>query len=427
MTTLRLWWLGVALATAAVGQVTQSQPVSHEERLWRQIIQARQCRRHDGEPYERYLQRLLPAKRRELELTEAYLSSYPGGRQRDAAARRRLQLLFEIGTLTGGQYRELCAAIRQDLQHPLSPSAADEAAYWALICGRVRAGDPTSLPAGGALPAADDALLAALRDYVGRFPHGRYVPRAVEVLFAQAERTAALEEMQSCVRRLERDFADHPLTAQLAGRLRRWRLRGRVVPLALYDRDGRTLELKTLRGRQVLIVVWAAFDEKSVDCLQSVARYVEQHPRAEAVGVDIDVSCDEMRLVCRKTGVTFEQFNDGRGWAGEFLRYWGIKRIPFVMVLDAEGRLVDWAEGADCRGLLERLEASPAPTTSQPARESWNQSETLPSLPARSTGEMPARVKPARLSAGSWRGHCLISGFALAARVSWLRPPCGPP
>jgi len=334
--------MGVAVGDAAQVSDAASKPASRDEALWQQILTLREqlvAREPGGDPFTA----ALPQRRTLLERVRLYLTLYPGGPHRDEAVRFELTMLFEIATLSGGEFERLAARVREYLHNPPSERVLHEAAYWAIFCERLErptTTQPTSVPVSD----PDASLLAAYRQYVERYPTSRYTPRLATILFEQARRVGDRQTMRRLVKRLSEAFADHAVTVLLAAQLRREEAVGRAFWLRFRGVDGDWVDTREHAGRVVLIVVWAGFEAGARECAASVEAFRRAHPQIRVVGVNLDATGDQMSAACRALGIDWPQFNDGLGWANEFARTWGVRRIPCVFILDQAGRLVGFAD-----------------------------------------------------------------------------------
>ncbi len=300
-------------------------------------------------------------RQRLLDRLELYLRLYPGGPRRDEAVALELQTAFEIGALAGGQFDDLCRRVVGYCRAPPSPAALHEAAWWRIICRRVESGaaatgnHPASRPPiPTVLSGHDPALLHEYQTYLEEHPDSRRAPRVAEILFEEALRRGDRSGMRRVLERLAGAQREHPITERLTAQLRREEAVGRSFDVRLRQADGSTWDIRAERGRIVILVVWASFHAGSRERLRQVWELAQQDLELRLIGVNLDFVAEEMRAACDGLGVHCPQVHDGRGWAGAFALEWGVRQIPFVFVVDREGRLVGATAGADWRGLLER-------------------------------------------------------------------------
>lgn len=343
-------------------------PLSREETVWREVLAlcdepASQAATQPADPRAPFDTRR--ARRQALlERVRLYQTLFPGGAHRDEAARLELDALFEIGSLSDGQYGPLCERAALYLQNPPSDAVRYEAAYWAMLCERlerVRNGTATAVPP--AAPAAtsptgamskpnaptqpsytsanrfDPTLLAAYQRYVEQYPRSPYAPRLAETLFEDALRRNDRETMRTLARRLAEAFPEHAVTNSLQAQLRREDAHGQPLSLTFQAQDGKTVDTKQFAGKPVLIVVWAGFSPAARECVRRVEAFRQARPEIQVVGVNLDETRADLEKSRRELGIDWPQFHDGLLWANEFTRAWGVREVPFVFVLDRAGRL----------------------------------------------------------------------------------------
>lgn len=327
------------LLLAAASAPAQSQPTrAPDEALWSQIS-AIQARPTPGADYAAQMAAYRQRCRDALEKTRLYLSLYPGGTHRDEAVRLELEMLFEIGSLDGGDYEALRARVNAFLNSPTSSATTRaEAAYWQIVLARLAPGPfPDSQPA-TRVTGDDPHLLAAYAKYVRTYPTGRFVPRMCQLLFADAERQGRTDRMRQIVEQLERDFPHHLTTEQLAGALRLHEQIGKPFPLESITAP-EPVEIQPPKRGVVLIVVWSS-DEAALAVARRVEAFRLAHPGVTVIGLNVDSSREQFQQGVAALRANWPQHWHELGRAGPFCRQWGIRRVPTVLVLGPGARLV---------------------------------------------------------------------------------------
>lgn len=112
--------------------------------------------------------------------------------------------------------------------------------------------------------------------------------------------------------------------------------------------------LGDLRGKVVLLDFWATW---CAPCLAELPRLRRLHEELEREGlVIVGVSLDAMEARrfaswTQRQGVTWPQVRDGRSYAGDLPRMFGIEQLPSTVLFDRQGRIA----ARDLRGApLER-------------------------------------------------------------------------
>ncbi|MEW6199213.1 MAG: TlpA disulfide reductase family protein [Planctomycetota bacterium] len=352
------------------GEPPGTTPITpHEQTLWDRVVEA-QRPVPVTQPFKDWFDSARQQRRLLLSRVRLYLTLYPGGVHRDEAIRWELRTLFELETLQGtgsgergtgvlgarrgGELGPLVERVTELRRAPPSAAALQEAAYWAILCERAGGGEAAAVEsaATGLGPALRQAYLAYIRAY----PRSTRVPWLAALVFDDAARGGDRPLMAELVALLTSTFPEHPVTGSVRGKWQRTRAVGEPFEPLLPGLDGKLLDWSAYRGRPVMLVVWAAFDDASRRAVQRIGHVRAGHPQLAVIGVSLDETAEATRTAARELELDWPQCNDGRGWGGEFVRQWGIDRLPLVFVIDAAGRLVasDAGDGWEgpVRGLL---------------------------------------------------------------------------
>lgn len=116
-----------------------------------------------------------------------------------------------------------------------------------------------------------------------------------------------------------------------------------LLDLELARTDGNRIELSSLRGKPLLLFVFATYDEASQFDMVPLARFAESEPEVTVIGVALQPEADKfLRLFKRSLQVPFELFYDpDNALLGGSSALGKIPGIPAVIAIDKEGRVRD--------------------------------------------------------------------------------------
>jgi thiol-disulfide isomerase/thioredoxin len=138
-------------------------------------------------------------------------------------------------------------------------------------------------------------------------------------------------------------------------------------PLARMDLAGKSVDLKDLRGRVVLVNFWATWCEPCREEMPSLARLKEklkgQGKPFEVLAVNFGESSGKVADFVRKEGWSVPVLLDPDK---ESAAAWGAKGLPTTFLVDAKGRVRywtfgerDWSEGESLRVVEKLLAEAP--------------------------------------------------------------------
>jgi thiol-disulfide isomerase/thioredoxin len=126
--------------------------------------------------------------------------------------------------------------------------------------------------------------------------------------------------------------------------------------------DGQHLSMDGLSGKVVLIDFWATWCVPCVKSLPKIKKIAQEFDGQPLVVLSISLDGNEAawKDFVAKKGMTWLQYRDG-GFKGRISTQFGVKTIPAVYTIDADGVLEDQHVGdADIEGKLKKLIARAA-------------------------------------------------------------------
>jgi len=187
------------------------------------------------------------------------------------------------------------------------------------------------------------AWLEELQAFVAKYPAS---PDAAEAMlqmgiadeFSGKEREA-LERYAAIIK----SFPESVPARKARGAARRLESVGKPLSLTGVALDGRQVSLESLRGTPVLVHYWATWCEPcKVDIAQIRELATKYGPKKFAVvGIALDSEKSQLEKFLKSKPIAWPQLHEAGGLDGRLAEELGILTLPTMILLDAEGKVVD--------------------------------------------------------------------------------------
>lgn len=106
--------------------------------------------------------------------------------------------------------------------------------------------------------------------------------------------------------------------------------------------EGKTMDLKSLRGKYVLIDFWASWCGPCRRENPNVVRLYKKYKDKgfDILGVSLDNNKQKWIEAIAKDGLAWHHISDLKGWSSELSKPYGVRGIPYTVLLDKEGKII---------------------------------------------------------------------------------------
>lgn len=108
------------------------------------------------------------------------------------------------------------------------------------------------------------------------------------------------------------------------------------------DLSDKSISLEDYQGKVVLLDFWASWCGPCREEVPFIKRAYQKYRGLgfEVVGVSLDEDRADMDAFTKKQGMTWREIFDGKSFAGELPQQYGIKGIPFSLLIGRDGKIV---------------------------------------------------------------------------------------
>ena len=125
--------------------------------------------------------------------------------------------------------------------------------------------------------------------------------------------------------------------------------------IALPSFDGNVITLSSLRGKYVLLNFWASWNNESRILNKSLVGIYWRYKNAgfDIYQVSLDKNRDAWLTAISSDGLAWHNVTDFKMWDSPIVPLYGIKNIPFSVLIDKEGKII--AKGNDIEIIKNKL------------------------------------------------------------------------
>ena len=117
---------------------------------------------------------------------------------------------------------------------------------------------------------------------------------------------------------------------------------GQPVDFQFTAVDGSSVDLRTLRGKVVLVDFWASW---CPDCIREMPAIRQTYQKYKdrgfaVVGISLDKDAQALSNFVARKLIPWPQYFDGKGWENDFATKYGVHAIPEMWLINQRGEVV---------------------------------------------------------------------------------------
>ena len=251
------------------------------------------------------------------------------------------------------QYAETLAAGVQDgslvdgttkLEQLATAVAADEPLAGFVMFRLAQARYAANMQQSGAdIDKVQAAWLEELQAFVAKYPASPDAAEAMLQMGIADEFSGKEREALDRYAAIIKNFPESVPARKARGAARRLESVGKPLSLTGVALDGKQVSLESFRGTPVLVHYWATWCEPcKVDIAQIRELAAKYGPKKFAVvGIALDSEKSQLEKFLKSKPIAWPQLHEAGGLDGRLAEELGILTLPTMILLDAEGKVVD--------------------------------------------------------------------------------------
>jgi len=181
------------------------------------------------------------------------------------------------------------------------------------------------------------------QSYAARFPDES---RGSASLLGKAakicEMSGQVEDARACYEILDSKYKESPVGQQATNALRRLGLKGQELELSGPGIDGGDIDIKTMRGKMVLVIFW---ESNAQPFTQQVPKLIEITKKYKnyvtVIGVNLDTNEKSVDAFLEQNRLEwlqiFPENRQQRGWNSPLATHFGVITLPTMFLVDPKG------------------------------------------------------------------------------------------
>lgn len=301
-----------------------------------------------------------------------FIERHPGDPARPQLEIARMRAQYLGACLSGQRPRQFYDEARRLAAQAASPDVRETAEYWQLrdeldrLHARQARGDDTQ-----------HLQLERMSSFVDAHPHSPLSVPLLATIYDHGVRAGDSAAIDRSLTLLRNHHPRHVTTTTIEGRERLRRNIGHRWQPALIRLDASTFDWHGTLREVTLVVFWAPGHAPSVDVLRRLGELRRDAPvgRLALATISIGGDADRAREALAEFGLEATAAIEKEGWKSPLTLEYGIRTLPTLLVLDAEGvlkRVVeqeDWTLAARLPEMLAEWLGSREGVTSRPASQ----------------------------------------------------------
>lgn len=178
-------------------------------------------------------------------------------------------------------------------------------------------------------------------EFVRRYYDQAFAPF---MIYWEMKANVSLERLKELRALVDPSLNGHPYTKQLDEyiRLAEFKEGSDMPDFTLPDKDGKMFELKSLRGKYVLIDFWASW---CGPCMREMPNVVKLYKECkgknfEIVGVSLDQKRDAWLNAVKKNNMKWIQVSNLKAWEMLPVKLCNVSAIPYTVLIDPDGKVI---------------------------------------------------------------------------------------
>ncbi len=212
---------------------------------------------------------------------------------------------------------------------------------------------------------AQEEWLKALEAFVAAHSQSEHAPEALRQMAMSTENAGQIDAAKKWYSKILSDYPNHISASHAKGAINRLTSDGREIALKAKDLSGAEIDLKSLRGKPVVVQYWTTTSDVCVANHAVLKDLVSKYGGAnglQVISINLDYNREPLERYLATNRLPWKQVYDEGGFDGRLASEMGVVTVPLIVMVGPDGKVISSnIQAAEIESELKKLQVAGLP------------------------------------------------------------------